>query len=214
MISSSCTSVPELNILKRFALPACSTASGMTLSRVVRLSTDWLRPPKRLRRAAVMLPVAEATGVTRVVLPPLELTEAEGAAEVVALPTCNAHQSINQSTNRSINQFCILGANRGPTDSQTIQWVLKLTLVVFGVHNIKPLTCMHVHIATRLKLVAAAVSGACVPSQKSLAAHCGKAAYHKKYVPACECNHARVTENLELHSSATKESKKTHRRVV
>ena len=73
-------------MLKRLALPAASTASGTTLSRAVRLSTDWLRPPKRLRRAAVALPVAEAMGVTRVVLPPLEL--GEGAAEDAALPTC------------------------------------------------------------------------------------------------------------------------------
>ena len=159
MISASCTSVPELNILKRFALPACSTASGMTLSRVVRLSTDWLRPPKRLRRAAVMLPVAEAMGVTRVVLPPLELTEAEGAAEVVALPTCNAHQSINQSinqpSNQSINQsvsqsiihlFLCPWGRQGANRQSNHTVNTKLTLIVFSVHNIKPLACMHVHI--------------------------------------------------------------------
>lgn len=73
-------------MLKRFALPAASTASGTTLSRAVMLSTDWLRPPKRLRRAAVALPVAEAIGVTRVVLPPLEL--GDGIADEAALPTC------------------------------------------------------------------------------------------------------------------------------
>ena len=39
-------------------------------------------------------------------------------SECTLLAVCS---SIRQSVGQSINRFCVLGANRGPTDNQTIQ---------------------------------------------------------------------------------------------
>ena len=76
----------RLNLCGRLLWAAMASPAGM--SRAARLSSERLPKPPNLLRRAVALPAGVASLVLNPV-PLVELTEeAEGATEVVVLPTC------------------------------------------------------------------------------------------------------------------------------